>query len=101
MRVLEEVMNSPERGWVGRKRRARCMGHTVQLAAHDFIEAVCPTPSSYKHKVASKKAAAAKKSKVTTLGGLASVEDYGDEDEDENGNQDGLDESDNQVSAIV
>lgn len=43
------------------------MEHTLHLAAKDFIETTCPTPSRYKKK---KSAAAAKASSTTKKGGV-------------------------------
>ena len=71
MRVLQRFLDSPGgRRWIATQRRGRyvtfiisldvhwhvirCMEHTMHLASKAFIEDICPVPSHYKQKKASK-----------------------------------------------
>lgn len=50
-RVLQRCLDHSKDGgqtWNARQRRVRCMEHTLHLAAKDFVETICPTPSRYK-----------------------------------------------------
>lgn len=76
MVVLQRVLDDPGgRHWIARKRRGRCMEHTIHLGAKSFIEAICPTPARLR------KAKVSNVSESVPGNRKATVEDVEDESE--------------------